>query len=246
VLRTALLCTTVAFVGMVHATPVNAASLVQNGGFESGLTGWTAEGNLDVLTGNFSCCQPSEGESFISFNGGNQLPNGILSQVFNTIADSIYLLSFDLAKGGLGVGAAALEVSLNGSSPLLFEIASLEEGGNPGSYSSFQYLFTADSDITTLSFFDVSSNAGAAFDTLLDNVSLVPTVPIIPEDPTQPEPPTDSEPPLDPGTPADPQPPTDPVPPTDSEPRSIPEPSMVLGILISVGFGWMTKKKTSI
>jgi hypothetical protein len=147
---------------------------ISNGGFETGdFTAWSNSGNVGISKGlSFTlCCEPSEGEYYANFNGGNKEPNGQISQTFSTIPGITYSLSFDFGKGGTGSGTAQLDVEVAGTQILLGQVVSDTTGGWPGEYANFSFLFTADSTVTTLTFKDASIGT-ISFDALLDDVKV--------------------------------------------------------------------------
>jgi hypothetical protein len=109
-------------------------SLIDNGGFETGdFTGWVESGNVTIgISGGDPCCEPSEGQYYVDFNGGDVTPNGIISQTFTTVAGNTYDLWLDFGKGGTGTGIASLGVQTLGLQTLLDEVVSDSTGGDPG------------------------------------------------------------------------------------------------------------------
>ena len=149
------------------------ATLIDNGGFETGdFTGWNASGNVSAAAASNVCCQPFEGQHFANYNGGNQPPNGFITQDFASVPGTTYDLEFAFAKSGTRTGTAALRVSAMGVASLLDETVSDTIGGSPGPYETFQFSFEADSASTTLRFEDASSGT-VNFDASLDSVSVV-------------------------------------------------------------------------
>ncbi|RYD26632.1 MAG: DUF642 domain-containing protein, partial [Verrucomicrobiaceae bacterium] len=64
-----------------------------NGGFESGLTGWTSSGNVAI--GTSPTYVATEGTKLAYFNGANSTPNGVLTQQITTTVGRSYTLAFD-------------------------------------------------------------------------------------------------------------------------------------------------------
>lgn len=158
---------------LIISSQVSFGSMIQNGSFETGdFSGWISSGNIKVTAFGGGSAVPSDGLYGVNFNGGDRVPNGELSQSFTANVGTTYLLEFDFAKGGVGVGTASLDVTVEGSGVLLNEIISDNIGGSPGAYSSYGFSFIADSTSLVLSFSDRSNGGAIAFDGALDNISV--------------------------------------------------------------------------
>jgi hypothetical protein len=141
-----------------------------NGSFENDLAGWTATGDVRVVSGSFWVA--TDGIKAVAFNAGQSAPNGVLSQTFATTAGQTYTLTFDVgATSGLNQDVMAAQVTVQGQalSPLLSQAATVAAPGNGTRYESKSYTFTADSSSVTLTFSDVSATTQNV-DLLLDNV----------------------------------------------------------------------------
>jgi hypothetical protein len=146
-----------------------------NGSFESNFTNWLTAGNLNVASS--APYVPSNGTKLVVFNGGQQTPNGVLSQTFVTSPGQVYSLSFDVgAFSMVNHSQQRLQVMVqgNGNSTLLApQIVSVSAPGNGTTYSTQTFGFTADGSSVTLTFQDVSLTS-TDVDLVLDNVRLTP------------------------------------------------------------------------
>lgn len=120
------------------------ASLISNGGFESGLTDWTcvAAGG-GCFTGTQSGVAAVEGVDYF-FGFDNVAPAGELEQDFATVAGALYEISFSFNTNG-PVPPNSLSVSV-GDLATAVPLAQLVWGNYSGT-------FTASAAITTLEFF---------------------------------------------------------------------------------------------
>ncbi|HVZ59232.1 MAG TPA: hypothetical protein VG892_00450, partial [Terriglobales bacterium] len=80
--------------------PALADSIVANGNFESGLTGWVKSGNTTYSNAN---CSGGAGTCFYEAGPVDSL--GYLSQILSTTPGDIYTLSFKLWNGKTASGA---------------------------------------------------------------------------------------------------------------------------------------------
>lgn len=170
-------------------TVVEAVTFV-NGGFESGLTGWTQSGFLSAAASQLY--RPSEGSKLVVFNWGQTTPNGKLEQTFSTIPGRTYVLSFDLGVLAFRNNEQRLNVSVTGNGQLLSQTLSIL--GQPNGSTKWEprsLTFVADSATATLLFHDVSAST-LDTDLLLDNVRVTSqggsTTPPPPPPPTTPDP----------------------------------------------------------
>ena len=144
-----------------------------NGSFESGYTGWTHSGNQFSVSGGGY--QASNGTNLVAFNGGNQTPNGVLSQSFTTTSGQSYTLAFDVGVLAYNLNQQRLQVTVQGGSLLLSQTVTVTgDGTGVSRWTPQSFTFVANSATTTLTFQDVST-ATMALDLLLDNVRV--TVP---------------------------------------------------------------------
>ncbi len=75
----------------------------QNGSFESGSTGYTTTGN--VTLGTFGSSEgTTSGTQAAIFNLGQTLPNGVVSQAFDTTGLQVYRVTFDWGNYGVDTG----------------------------------------------------------------------------------------------------------------------------------------------
>jgi len=157
-----------------------------NGGFESGTTGWTATGNMAVISSQGE----TEGVSALAFSFGNVPSNGVLSQTFATSIGQTYEVTFDFGKfsifqplqfarldvdvfDGAGFGSLQLlDATVMDGTPGSSDPNSVD---SPSVYSSFLFSFVATGVSSTLRFTDLSDpqvSNGGGFDAMLDNVGV--------------------------------------------------------------------------
>src|SRR5207237_2974356 len=108
----------------------------------------------------------------VQFNGGQTVPNGILSQTFTTVAGTTYNLSFDLGVFSSQTTAEQrARVTVQGVASLLSQDISVFGVGTGTAFSHQAFTFTADSTAVTLTFKDISPTT-INIDLLLDNVQV--------------------------------------------------------------------------
>lgn len=155
------------FSGAAHA------NLVTNGNFETGASGWSGAGVVNLASpvyfGGGSAA--ANGQWMVVFNSGDQQANGAVWTTFNTVAGEYYHVTFDFGTNN-GV-AQQIEASVLSSSNAVFQ-SQLFGGAGPA-LGTFSFNFTAVDSLTVLQFTDVASNWTYSTDGLLDNVSV--TVP---------------------------------------------------------------------
>ncbi|MES2660549.1 MAG: Ig-like domain-containing protein [Verrucomicrobiota bacterium] len=156
----------VATVSLTVSPPV-IATLV-NGSFESGFTGWTTSGNLNIQ--GASPYVPTDGTKLAGFNGGNLTPNGVVSQSFATSAGVTYTLAFDAGILAYNTNSQTIQVTVTGTGSLLSQtITVTRSSGAAVRWLPQSFTFVANSPSTTLAFRDLSATTNAV-DLLLDNV----------------------------------------------------------------------------
>jgi hypothetical protein len=167
----------------ITAAPTSAAQLVVNGSFEDNspiFDGWTHTGGAGDFTpaapsGATSSQPASDGTRIMVWNGGNQPPNGILSQSFNTVLGVNYTLSFDYQKLAGGTGSFSLQYKIVDNittSNVLSPATVSDTTGSTGGWNIFSGNFVGTGNSVTLTFTDQSSNSGSSFDGGLDNVQV--------------------------------------------------------------------------
>jgi hypothetical protein len=163
------------FAAGVLASPALAVPLLSNGSFESGLAGWNPAGVVQV----HGAQGESDGTLAAAFNGGNQAPNGVVSNSFTTFAGQKYFVEFDFrrfgssANGTSGLRSAAIDA--NSSTTLnsidVFDATGDGATGLTQNYVTSDYSFVAQGNPTQLRFTDISGGT-TNHDAMLDRVGV--------------------------------------------------------------------------
>ena len=152
----------------------NVRQVVVNGSFEENFMGWSVSGNLEIQSG--PPYFPSDGSRLVSFNSGNSTPDGVLSQIVQTIPGQAYRLDFDAGVLAYNLNDQGLGVTVQGSNQLVSDTIILTGlGGGRIRWIPKSYVFTADSAVTTVIFRDLSP-VTFSIDLLLDHVRVTPLV----------------------------------------------------------------------
>lgn len=167
-------------IGLIIATTfsfsvASAQNVIINGDFETGpydtigvVSDWVVAGNVGEV-GDEGFTSPSHAAAFSL--GGNSEGN-MLSQSFATTMGQVYTLDFDAGVYGVrSLGPLQLQVQVIGSETLLDQTVTPPYNGNfnPAPFDHFDFMFTADSALTTLKFIDIGLGNNAA-DVILDTV----------------------------------------------------------------------------
>ena len=145
-------------------------SSLRNGGFESGLTGWTAGGNVEIKY--IPPYQPTEGTKLAAFNCFNTAPDGMLTQYFNVAPGMEHILSFDMGVLAYNTNEQCLQIEIQGVTvPGLFKIRGTGDGKTR--WETIRLPFTANYDVISVKFIDASPTS-ASIDLLLDGVKVEP------------------------------------------------------------------------
>lgn len=152
----------------VYAVPDS--SVLANGSLETGLTGWTSSGNIALVSSTPYVA--SNGSSLITFNAGNSVPNGVLSQTFSTVPGTTYNLTFDAGTFAYNTQQQKLQVVATGSGTLLDSVVTLTAVNGSTTWKAQSFTFIANSTTTTLTFTDVST-VTSDIDLTLDNIRVV-------------------------------------------------------------------------
>lgn len=165
------------------ATGATAATIVNNGSFESGLSGWTATGGgttpgigiTVITTGGTN--STGYGDNVANFNGTHAAffvdDNAVesLSQSVNLVGGTKYAVSFALyatASGANNPFGFSLTSALGGS-----VLSTLTDTAvTVGNWTDYVYTFTAPTTTSYMLGFDFSSGPMPAKDVLLDGVSI--------------------------------------------------------------------------
>jgi len=153
---------------------------VSNGGFESGLSGWTvgdtyagwgSTAHVDVVSG----WTPSEGTFSLDLNGFHP---GFISQDVTTLPGVTYTVRFDLAGNpGSPQNVKKLEVSAAGESDI-YEFDTYGKTGSDMGWTGEFFTFTATGTTTTLVFKSLhggpfTSHPDRAQGPALDNIRIL-------------------------------------------------------------------------
>lgn len=165
-------CIVAAAAALLVTTSLTArASLISNGGFETGnLTGWNYTGTVGLNL--FVTSQFAHSGAF----GAGVGPNGFvatLSQVFSTTIGTAYTLDFWLAAdppAGTGILPNSLDVSIDGFATSLLSLTN--SAAFP--FSQYTYGFTATQSSTTLAFAVRNDPWGFSIDDVAVNATRVP------------------------------------------------------------------------
>ncbi len=147
--------------------PPSGPQSLANGSFESDFAGWSVTGNTSILP--YTAYGSTDGSKIVGFNGGNSVPNGVLSQTFATTAGTSYSLTFDAGVVAYNTSQQRLQVSVTGSGNLFTQVVALNGTGNGTRWARQTFSFIANSSSSTVTFRD-QSTATQNIDCLLDNV----------------------------------------------------------------------------
>lgn len=151
-------------------------SSVINGGFENGLDGWTATGNVAARTG--APYAPTGGTGLAVFNSVNSAPNGSLSQMVHLDDGALYRLEFDVGNLSYNANPQRVRVQVQGrfgSGYFTFVDEYVEIGGPGGGATAWQaksYPFSTGTGAVLITFTDVSPSTNST-DLVLDRVRVV-------------------------------------------------------------------------
>ena len=165
---------------------VNAQTLIPNGSFEGGMTGWTTVGNVEALGPPRTSMPVGTDGVRAAAIGTFDDANARMSEVLHLTGNQAYSMTFDLLASGVGVGGLTGSVqvllwdgALNVYSSHVFSSISppTVHNGAEG-FVPEQLFFSLPSGVTdiTLTIQDVSPNGGNQVDPVVDNIRLA-TVP---------------------------------------------------------------------
>jgi hypothetical protein len=172
---------------LLPSAPVQAQSIVTNGGFDTGdLSGWSTSGPGFVgpiyqQDGTFYGATSAPYAA--DFNGGNNADPVALYQDLTTVAGTTYRLEFDFGVvGGAPYNLPqSLVVTVLGNpltSPTTLLAQTVTGAGNaPVAFTRYTYTFTATGSTTRIQFDNDGSNT-LGEDALLDTVSVTAVTPI--------------------------------------------------------------------
>ncbi len=146
-----------------------------NGSFEDGSTNWSLSGN--VLVENGLSGTATDGTAWVVYNSAQTTPNGVVSQSFATVPGQSYTLDYDVGILSFSTNQQRLQYHVMGNTQHLSGTEILT-GVNGGLIRWFpkSYEFTADSEITTVTFTDVSPTSNS-LDLYLDKVRVFKSIP---------------------------------------------------------------------
>jgi len=163
---------------LMQVSQMTNASLITNGSFEIGLTGWNT---IPFSGGSISTSGTegvTDGVQAVIFNGGNLL-GGTLSQSFATIIGTEYQLTFDYGVFSTSFPSRiqSIQLEILGFNSLLNTTVT-DSASSPTSFKNLSFNFVADSLSTTLNFNDFTSlGESFAIDGIIDSVNIT-AVPI--------------------------------------------------------------------
>jgi hypothetical protein len=162
----------IAGAALMAASGAQAANLISNGTFASGLSGWTVGGTVIAADGaiyNPCCGTPIlTSPTFASFGPGNVTDLNTLSQSFATSVGHTYKVAF--ASGALGGGSQDLSYALSGGGTNSGTISEIANDSITSTFSPTTFTFVASAASTTLTFSDLSF--ADSVDPVLTNVSV--------------------------------------------------------------------------
>jgi hypothetical protein len=147
------------------------ASVLVNGDFEGGLTGWIPSGTVSALLGSVyadgigTAATPAQrANTYAFFGGGNVTDTNTLTQSFATMIGATYNFSFEAVN--VGGGAQDVSYDFGGETGS----TSLSPANNFSLMQTYSGSFVAAGTTSTVSFTNFSFADGT--DVALDNVSV--------------------------------------------------------------------------
>jgi hypothetical protein len=145
-----------------------ASNLIVNGGFDTGLGGWTPSGAVEVNSSSGPLPDPAA-----VFGSHGQPAGASIEQTFATKVNGWYAVKFSYWAWGDELSMLHLLVAVNGD-------GGIGSAGIPATQAMnhYSFIFRAESSATRLTFTDITyGDAGQHMDLVLDNVSVVESVP---------------------------------------------------------------------
>jgi hypothetical protein len=146
---------TAAILGLLSISQIANSATITNGNFDSGLAGWSTEGNVTLDAGGYAVLSTISGTDTSMYGGAN---GSILSQTVNAVAGDIISFSYSFNAGDYLNDFALVA----GDAEYL--VSNVATVGDFGSSGWKNFTFTALNDFTDLKF--IVSNFG---DTLFDS-----------------------------------------------------------------------------
>jgi len=160
---------------------VSSANLIVNGSFEDGptppsfetlsngstaISGWTVQGSIDWIGGYW---QPSEGLRSLDL-AGFETNGAVISDPFATIIGQKYMVEFDMAGNpDQSYDKSLVAARVEGSNKVFDFVQDGHTKANMG-WETKSFYFIANSELSQLSFGNVSSSEIESWGAALDNV----------------------------------------------------------------------------
>lgn len=179
-------------IATVGISPAAHANLIANGDFETGTASpWELDGFVHVVGAHsiyggtdfwFGGGSPAQNGDFaIAFNAGDtQPPNGTVSQSFATVAGLSYRVQYDFGVTDTQIEPVTthqISASVLGAGDVVLASQTAIDHGPPMPLTTFSFLFTANSNLSTLLFADFAGNPTVSRDGILDNISVTSAIP---------------------------------------------------------------------
>jgi choice-of-anchor C domain-containing protein len=166
-------------------TSISFGSPFQNGSFEIGpypgsyitliagdtsITGWVTQGSIDYIGSYWTA---SDGSRSLDLNG--YYTQGGISQTFDTVAGTLYNVSFDLAGNSDGPPVIKVLLVSGGSATSTYTFSDTGSNSNMG-WVTESFMFYAQGPSSTITFTSITGDANYAlsnsFGPALDNVNV--------------------------------------------------------------------------
>ncbi len=158
------------------AAPAMGASVIVNGDFENGLTGWSTTGLVSALLGSVyadgigTAATPAQrANTYVFFGGANLTGFNTLSQTFATIIGRTYNFSFEAVD--VGGGSQDIGYNFGGTTGS----TNLSPANNFSLFQTYTGSFVASGTTSTVLF--TNSSFVDDTDVALDNVNVTAAVP---------------------------------------------------------------------
>lgn len=154
-------------------TTLDVRPVLAGGSFEDDFAGWTCTGNVSIQSG--PPYASTDGGRLVAFNDRNTVPNGVLSQVVETVPGMVYRLRFDVGVLSYVNKQQRLGLEVSNGAVLLADTITLTGAtGGKVTWQSKDYRFTANGNSASIIFRDLSPWTNG-IDLLLDHVRITST-----------------------------------------------------------------------